>query len=76
MFAEHSWAAQVSIQAVGLDGVLIVEDTELMFVKLLDAEARIETRPPLLGRLPGPADAQLTVNVHIGDIGLRDLQVG
>ena len=61
------------MQLVGIDAILLMEGRELVFVKLLDAEASVALNPP---RPRNARDAlAVAVSLTVGDIGLRDMQV-
>ena len=64
---------QILIQLVGIDAIMLMEGRELVFLKLLDAEARVVLNPP---RPRNARDAlAVAVSLTVGDIGLRDMQV-
>ena len=61
------------MQLVGIDAIMLMEGRELVFVKLLDAEASVQLNPP---RPRSARDAlAVAVSLTVGDIGLRDMQV-
>ena len=68
------WTAQFNLELVGIDAILLVEGRELLYLKLLDAAATAALAPPALR--PGPNDMTFTLALTVGDIGLRDMQVG
>jgi hypothetical protein len=65
--------AQVKLQLVGFDAMLLVEGRELLYAKLLDVDAFLTAAP--LGGQPAPGEPRLSVALNAGDVALRDMQV-
>ena len=65
--------AQVKLQLVGCDAVLLVEGRELLYFKLLDVDAYLSAAAP--GAALRPGDSRLTLALNAGDVAVRDLQV-
>jgi hypothetical protein len=65
--------AQVKLQLVGFDAMLLVEGRELLYAKLLDVDAFLTAAP--LGGQPAPGEPRLSLALNAGDVALRDMQV-